>query len=148
MLVPAARSEVSGLTVSATGDGLSVFVDGKNLGSPPVSLKDVEPGTHTVRVAGADGAYEAYEQTVKVETGEIRSLGPIRLHLLKGRLHLTAGDGASEGVPGEIDQVTVAATSPSDFVPIDLPPDTGWPLDQPAMSISREGRCNRSPPAS
>lgn len=96
VLVPAARTEVSGLTVSAVGEGLSVYVDGKNLGAPPVSLRDVEPGQHTVRVAGADGAYEAYEQTVKVDTGEVRSLGPVRLRLLKGRLHLEAGEGAAD----------------------------------------------------
>jgi hypothetical protein len=90
----ARRLSLSGLGVSAIGDALHVFVDGRDLGAPPVSLRDVEPGSHTVRVVGTEGLYEPYEENIQLEGGEVRSLGPVRLHLLKGRLRLTAGNGA------------------------------------------------------
>jgi hypothetical protein len=94
-LMGARRAERSGLGVSAIGEGLRVLVDGRDLGAPPVSLRDVEPGAHTVRVLGAAGLYEPYEETVKLDGGEVRSLGPVRLRLLKGRLKLSAGEGAN-----------------------------------------------------
>ncbi|HEX7669401.1 MAG TPA: carboxypeptidase regulatory-like domain-containing protein, partial [Polyangiaceae bacterium] len=106
-LTGARHPERSGLGVSAVGDGLHVLVDGRDLGAPPVSLRDVEPGAHTVRVVGAAGLYEPYEETVKLDSGEVRSLGPIRLHVLKGRLKLSAGDGA-EGATIAVDGHRVA----------------------------------------
>jgi hypothetical protein len=106
-LTGARHTERSGLGVSAVGDGLHVLVDGRDLGAPPVSLRDVEPGAHTVRVVGAAGLYEPYEESVKLDSGEVRSLGPIRLHLLKGRLRLSAGDGA-EGATIAVDGHRVA----------------------------------------
>jgi serine/threonine-protein kinase len=116
-LMPAAATELAGLSVTAVGDGLHVFVDGKDLGGPPVSLHDVEPGSHVVRVTGAEGLYDAYEQRVQLDHGEVRSLGPVRLHLLKGRLSLTAGEGA--------DGATIAVDGRPVTLPtrLDLSPD-------------------------
>lgn len=95
----AARSE---LDVSGVGQGLRVFVDGRDLGPPPVAIRDIEPSTHVVRVMGPGNLYQPYEETVKVEPGEARSLGPVRLKLLRGRLSLSAGDGA-DGARVEVD---------------------------------------------
>jgi hypothetical protein len=89
------------LSVAAIGDGLHVFVDGRDLGAPPVSLHDVEPGTHLVRVAGSN-YYQPYEESVRLDTGELRSLGPVRLKVLRGRLELLAGSGA-DGARIEVD---------------------------------------------
>jgi hypothetical protein len=83
-----------GLDISAVGDGLQVFVDGRDVGAPPVSLGSVEPGRHVVRIIGDARHYQPYEQTVKLDRGELRSLGPVRLRVLAGRLELRAGDGA------------------------------------------------------
>jgi hypothetical protein len=92
----------SELSVSAIGSNLRVVIDGQDLGAPPVTIHDVAPGTHSVRVLGNSGYYEAYDQSVNVEPGELRSLGPIRLRVLKGRLELT--DGAdSEGAYVTVD---------------------------------------------
>jgi serine/threonine-protein kinase len=117
-LLPAADTEMSGLSVAAEGEGLHVFVDGRDLGSPPVSLHDVQPGSHTVRVSGETGLYEPYEQTLQLDRGEVRSLGPVRLHLLKGRLSLSAGDGA-DGAKIEVDGHPVTSLPTH----LDLSPD-------------------------
>jgi hypothetical protein len=82
----------AGLDVAAVGDGLQVFVDGRDVGAPPVWLASVEPGPHVVRITGDARHYQPFEQTVKLDRGEVRSLGPIRLRVLEGRLQLRAGD--------------------------------------------------------
>ncbi len=92
-LTPEERA-LAGLNVAAVGDGLRVFVDGSDLGAPPVSVASVEPGEHTIRVEGDSRYYAPYESEVKLDSGEVRSLGPIRLHVRKGRLELRAADGA------------------------------------------------------
>ncbi len=92
----------SELSVSAIGSNLRVVIDGQDLGAPPVTIHDVAPGTHSVRVLGDSGYYEAYDQSVNVEAGELRSLGPIRLRVLKGRLELTDGPD-SEGAYVTVD---------------------------------------------
>lgn len=86
-----ARAELS---VAGVGDGLHVFVDGRDLGAPPVVIRDIDPDTHIVRVTGPGQAYEPYQETVRLEAGEARSLGPVRLKLLRGKLELLPGDGA------------------------------------------------------
>jgi hypothetical protein len=84
----------AGLNITATGEGLHVFVDGRDLGAPPVSLSSVDPGQHSIRVSGDSRYYAPYEQTVNLDRAEVRSIGPVRLHVLRGRLELSAGDGA------------------------------------------------------
>jgi serine/threonine-protein kinase len=90
------------LSVSGVGDGLRVFVDGRDLGAPPIAIRDIEPDTHVVRVTGPGRSYEPYEETVRLEPGESRSLGPVRLKLIRGRLELLPGDG-SEGATVIVD---------------------------------------------
>jgi len=92
----------AGLNVTAIGAGLRVFVDDRDVGAPPISLDAVEPGDHTVRVAGTDRYYQPYEASVHLGRGEVRSLGPVRLRVIRGRLQLIAGDG-SEGARVAVD---------------------------------------------
>src|SRR4029079_14892442 len=89
------------------GRELGVFVDGREVGAPPISLDDVAPGRHLVRVQGPERLYEPYEDSVKLEAGERRSLGPVRLHVLRGHLDLRAGAGA-EGARVAVDGKPVA----------------------------------------
>jgi hypothetical protein len=83
----------AGLNVSAIGNGLHVFVDGRDAGVPPIALDHIEPGPHTVRVVGDERYYQPYEESVDLRLGEVRSLGPVRLRVIRGRLQLIAGDG-------------------------------------------------------
>ena len=84
----------AGLSVAAIGSGLHVTVDGRDVGAPPVTLNDVAPGEHTVRILGDERFYQPYEEVVKLDRGEVRSLGPVRLRVLRGKLDLRAGEGA------------------------------------------------------
>ena len=93
----------AGLSVAAVGTGLHVTVDGRDVGAPPVTLNDVVPGEHTVRILGDERYYQPYEEVVRLDPGEVRSLGPVRLHILRGKLELRAADsaaGASVAVDG------------------------------------------------
>ncbi|HEX4335896.1 MAG TPA: carboxypeptidase regulatory-like domain-containing protein [Polyangiaceae bacterium] len=84
----------AGLSVAAIGGGLHVTVDGRDVGAPPVTLNDVAPGEHTVRIVGDERFYQPYQEVVKLDRGEVRSLGPVRLRVLRGQLELRAGEGA------------------------------------------------------
>jgi len=100
----AEERSTAGLSVAAIGTGLHVQVDGRDVGAPPVTLNDVTPGEHTVRILGAERYYQPYEEVVRLERGEVRSLGPVRLRVLRGRLDLRAGagsDGAAVAVDGK-----------------------------------------------
>ncbi|HVW29043.1 MAG TPA: carboxypeptidase regulatory-like domain-containing protein [Polyangiaceae bacterium] len=92
----------AGLSVAAIGTGLHVTVDGRDVGAPPVTLNDVTPGEHTVRILGDDRYYQPYEEVVRLDRGEVRSLGPVRLRVLRGKLELRPGEG-SEGATVAVD---------------------------------------------
>jgi hypothetical protein len=55
-----------------------------------------------VRILGDDRYYQPYEEVVRLDRGEVRSLGPVRLHVLRGRLELRAAEGA-EGATVAVD---------------------------------------------
>jgi hypothetical protein len=98
----AEERSTAGLSVAAIGTGLHVLVDGRDVGAPPVTLNDVAPGEHTVRILGAERYYQPYEETVRLDRGEVRSLGPVRLRVLRGKLDLRAGEG-SDGAAVSVD---------------------------------------------
>lgn len=86
----------AGLKVLAEGENLTVSLDGRNLGAPPVSVDNVEPGSHVVRVEGEGATYAPLEQTVDISAGEVRTLGPLRLEVRQARLTLELDDGAED----------------------------------------------------
>jgi serine/threonine-protein kinase len=79
--------------VSALGSGLKLYVDGQEIGELPATAKNLAPGTHTVRVAGND-RYEPWEEKVSLDDGETKTLGPLKLAVLKGLATFKAGPGA------------------------------------------------------
>jgi hypothetical protein len=82
----------TGLRVPALGEFLRVQVDGEDRGALPVELTDLEPGMHTVRIAGNE-RYSPFEQKVEIRAGHMLDLKP-GLKVLKGRARLVAGTGA------------------------------------------------------
>jgi len=66
------------LVVVSHPPGASVQMDGRRVGATPLSLLDVAPGEHAVRVA-LDG-YTALERTARVRRGEAET---VRLELLR-----------------------------------------------------------------
>jgi hypothetical protein len=83
----------TGVRVSALGSGLKLYVDGQELGELPESAKNLTPGDHTLRVAGND-RYEPWEERVTLDDGEMKSIGPLKLKVLKGLATFKAGPGA------------------------------------------------------
>lgn len=90
-MVPA--GDGTGLRVSALGSGLKLFVDGQEIGELPQTAKNLAPGEHTVRVAGND-RYEPWEEKLTLEDGEMKSLGPLKLKVVKGLATFKPGPGA------------------------------------------------------
>ena len=90
-MIPA--GEGTGLRVSALGSGLKLYVDGQEIGELPQTAKNLTPGDHTVRVAGND-RYEAWEEKMRLDDGEMKSLGPLKLKVIKGLATFKPGPGA------------------------------------------------------
>jgi hypothetical protein len=90
-LVPAGAG--TGLRVSALGSGLKLYVDGQEIGELPQSAKNLTAGEHVVRVGGND-RYEQYEERVTLDENETKTLGPLKLKVLKGLATFKAGPGA------------------------------------------------------
>jgi serine/threonine-protein kinase len=81
------------IRVSALGSGLKLYVDGQEIGELPQTAKGIEPGEHTLRVAGSD-RYEPWEERVSIQEGETKNIGPLRLRVLKGLATFKPGAGA------------------------------------------------------
>ncbi len=81
------------IRVSSVGSGLKLYIDGQEIGELPQTAKNLAPGDHTVRVAGND-RYEPFEEHVTVADGETKTIGPLRLRVLKGLATFKAGPGA------------------------------------------------------
>ncbi|NRA34771.1 MAG: hypothetical protein HRU17_15675 [Polyangiaceae bacterium] len=95
----------NGLKVTAVGEGLSLHVDGKRLGTLPRELFDVEPGPHTIKITGE--RYAPYQVNLTVLGDAPTLMGPITMTPIKGLVRLAAGEGAV-GADIEIDGRPVA----------------------------------------
>jgi hypothetical protein len=89
----ARASEGTGIRVTAEGTGLKLFVDGKEVGPLPQELTDMPPGDHVIRVGGND-RYEPHEEHVTVEPDKLKTIGPLRLKVVKGLAMIEAGANA------------------------------------------------------
>lgn len=81
------------IRVSAMGSGLKLYIDGQEIGELPATAKNVSSGSHVIRVAGNE-RYEPWEEKVTVDDGEKKTLGPLKLRVLKGLATFKAGPGA------------------------------------------------------
>lgn len=91
---PESGSGGTGFTISDSPGDLSVSLDGKSIGKPPLKLDALSPGEHVLRVAGGD-RLEALERTLNLRDGEMQNLGALKLRVLRGRLKLVAGMNAT-----------------------------------------------------
>ncbi|UQA54899.1 PEGA domain-containing protein [Polyangium aurulentum] len=126
----AAMATVTGLKILAGTPNAKVFVDGTEKGTLPVELKDLAPGSHKLRFEAGD-RYDKLEQTVDVETGKLKDVGPIKLKVLKGQVALEL---ATEGAQVKlVDQKKVERKVPekewkNQPVKIELDPNGGWKI--------------------
>lgn len=90
-----ARATGTGMKVIAEGTGLKLYVDGKEMGPLPQELKDMDPGAHSLKVAGNE-RYEPFEQSVTIEPEQMQTIGPLKLRVLKGLATIVAGTNADD----------------------------------------------------
>lgn len=80
------------LRVSTKASGLSLKVDGKDIGPLPQDLAGLEPGNHEVEISGSP-YIKPFKKTISLRAEENLSFEP-ELELAKGQLTVTAGEGA------------------------------------------------------
>lgn len=83
----------TGIRVGAKGVGLRLAVDGEDKGPLPLTLGDLAPGKHSLRIADEKGRYQSWEGTVEVEQGKMVTLDP-PLRVIKGLAKIRAGANA------------------------------------------------------
>ena len=94
-----AATKGTGFKVTSPGNGLHVFVDGKDRGALPATITDLAAGTYKITVVDVfddvkKRHYEAFEKSITVKADEVVDLGEQKLKVLTGRITLdlaTAG---------------------------------------------------------
>ncbi|HJS75623.1 MAG TPA: PEGA domain-containing protein [Vicinamibacteria bacterium] len=72
---PSAEADVAGpgsISITATVDGASVYLDGELIGEAPVTRENVPAGRHRIRVEGA--GHEPFETEVRIRAGARESV--------------------------------------------------------------------------
>ena len=86
------RGKDTGVKVGALGKDLRLFVDGKDRGALPLSVKDMKPGKHTIRIAG-NPSFAPHEERIVLPEGKMLELNP-KLEVKQRTARLEAGEGA------------------------------------------------------
>jgi serine/threonine-protein kinase len=123
----------TGVKVAGSQPGVRVLVDGVDKGAPPLSVTDLTPGKHTIRLEG--DRYEPQERTIEVATGEVKDLGETKLKVVKGLVTLDLKtEGAEVVLAGTVDGKKVEKKLPASIwksppvrLPIDLKKES-WTL--------------------
>jgi hypothetical protein len=126
----AGAANATGIKILAATPNTKVFLDGTEKGTLPVDLADVKPGSHKLRFDGGD-RYERLEQSVDVEPGKVKEIGPIKLKVLKGQIILElATEGAEVKLVNakKVEKKIPEKEWKSQPVKIDLDPTEGWKL--------------------
>jgi serine/threonine-protein kinase len=124
------RALPTGIRVFGEGSGLTLSVDGREIGPLPQVLRDMEPGEHLIQVSGGEH-FATFEQRVAVDAEHMKVIGPIKLAVTKGLVTIVAGPGA-EGA-----DVILRAGNSRKTLP-QLPVTLEVPTDQPHVVIARK----------
>lgn len=109
----------------AGNSNVTLFVDGKEVGALPQEIKDLSPGSHTLRFKGGD-LYAEEERTINVAADQIQDLGTVQLKIARG---LASFDIRTPGamltlVSGSDRRPLLDATKP-----VELDATKGWALE-------------------
>ncbi|HEX4478032.1 MAG TPA: PEGA domain-containing protein [Polyangiaceae bacterium] len=115
------RALGTGVKVLGEGTGLKLYVDGREIGPLPQEIKDMEPGDHTIRVAGSE-RFEAFEKKITVEPEQMQTIGPLKLRVLKGLATIQPGAG-SDGARVILISGSDRRTLPKLPITLDIPTD-------------------------
>jgi hypothetical protein len=81
------------LRVLGAGDDLALFINGVELGTVPQELSDLDPGEYVVRVTGNE-RLAPFEERVRLERGDAKTVGPVALRVLRGLARIEPGKNA------------------------------------------------------
>jgi hypothetical protein len=124
------RALPTGIRVFGEGSGLTLSVDGREIGPLPQVLREMEPGEHLIQVTGGEH-FGAFEQRVAVEAEHMKVIGPVKLPVVKGLVTIVAGPGADGA------DVILRAGSSRKTLP-QLPVTLEIPTDQPHIVVARK----------
>ncbi|MDI1433778.1 PEGA domain-containing protein, partial [Polyangium sorediatum] len=125
-----ANANVTGLKILAATPNTKVWVDGTEKGVLPVELKDITAGSHKLKFEAGD-RYDRMEQTVDIEAGKLKEIGPIKLKVLRGQIVLEL---ATEGAAVKLvnakkeEKKILEKEWKNQPVKIELDPTAGWKL--------------------
>jgi hypothetical protein len=88
--VELARAKGTGLAIPESPGDVTVTLDGKALGRPPLKLDDIAAGEHTLQFSGGE-RLAAEERRIQIQPGEVFTLAPVKLRVLRGRVKLVPG---------------------------------------------------------
>ncbi len=74
----------TGIRVTGTQPGTTLFVDDKEIGPLPQTLQGMSAGSHKVKIAGSE-RYAPLEKTVTLTKDEVQDLGALTLPVAKGK---------------------------------------------------------------
>lgn len=86
----------TGIEVLGEAPGLTLFLDGNEVGPLPQVLRDLVPGEeYHVSVEGGP-RYRSFEQRVRIEPNRMVRIGPVKLKVLKGLVTIRASEAAED----------------------------------------------------
>jgi hypothetical protein len=83
----------TGLDVDLRAPGMTLTLDGKEIGTLPQKVMDLTPGSHQVELSG-NKLFKPFKETVTLEAGKVLDFEP-KLELEQGQLTISVGDNAS-----------------------------------------------------
>ncbi len=87
-------AQATGVKVTANGSDLRLWIDGKEIGTLPQEVTNLEPGSHRIKVTSE--AYQTHEQSVEVTESEIAHVGPLKLKVVKGLARIVPGENSAD----------------------------------------------------
>jgi len=82
----------TGLDVDLKAPGMTLTLDGKEIGELPQKVMDLTPGSHKVELSG-NKLFKAFSESVTLEAGKVLDFEP-KLELEQGQLTISLGDNA------------------------------------------------------
>jgi PEGA domain len=80
----------TGIKVTGTQPGAHLFVDDRDIGALPQELKELQPGSHRIKIAFGD-RYAPVEKTITIGKDEFQDLGNTTLKVIKGKATISLG---------------------------------------------------------
>jgi hypothetical protein len=80
----------TGFKVAGTQPGARLFVDDREIGPLPQELKDLQPGSHQIKVSAGE-RYTPFEKTLVTNKDDFQDLGLVTLKVVKGKATISLG---------------------------------------------------------